>query len=143
VNVIILVDSIWDLHGGKRGNNFKFCLPEFVQVAVYKLSEAGQAIDGGDYSKATAVLAQQNADWIRDVQTALSKVLHSSDFFSTTSKTFMSLCIPFTAGDAKCLNGVWSFQVSSNPDEKAAADSFRSNLSSLQAAGTFLQLSNV
>ncbi|KAG0598496.1 hypothetical protein M758_12G079200 [Ceratodon purpureus] len=69
----------------------------FVQVAVYKLSEAGQAIDGGDYSKATAVLAQQNADWIRDIQAALSKV-------------------------------------SSNPDEKAAADSFRTALSSLQAA---------
>ena len=45
---------------------------------MYKLSEAGQAIDGGDYSKATAVLAQQNADWIRDIQAALSKVPYST-----------------------------------------------------------------
>lgn len=52
---------------------------EFVQVAVYKLSEAGQAIDGGDFSKATSVLAQQNADWIRDIQAALDKVSSNSD----------------------------------------------------------------
>ncbi|KAG0621821.1 hypothetical protein M758_3G051100 [Ceratodon purpureus] len=49
-----------------------------VQVAVYKLSEAGQAIDGGDLTKATSVLAQQNADWILDVQAALSKVFLST-----------------------------------------------------------------
>jgi len=56
-------------------NNFKLYLSEFVQVAVYKLSEAGQAIDGGDFSKATSVLSQQNADWIRDIQAALDKVI--------------------------------------------------------------------
>jgi hypothetical protein len=69
----------------------------FVQTAVYKLSEAGQAIDGGDFSKATAVLAQQNSDWIRDIQAALKKV-------------------------------------SSSSDEVAVADTFRSSLTSLQAA---------
>lgn len=52
---------------------------EFVQAAVYKLSEAGQAIDGGDFSKATSVLAQQNSDWIRDIQAALDKVSSDSD----------------------------------------------------------------
>lgn len=52
---------------------------EFVQVAVYKLSEAGQAIDGGDFSKATSVLSQQNAEWIRDIQAALDKVSSNSD----------------------------------------------------------------
>ena len=69
------------------GNNFEACSPGFVQVAVYKLSEAGQAIDGGDYSKATSLLAQ-NADWTRDIQAALSKVLHSSDFLSVILSSF-------------------------------------------------------
>lgn len=54
---------------------------------MYKLSEAGQAIDGGDFSKATSVLAQQNADWIRDIQAALDKVFTLFTHFSLNNKT--------------------------------------------------------
>lgn len=47
---------------------------------MYKLSEAGQAIDGGDFSKATSVLAQPNANWIGDIKAALNKVFLPTDF---------------------------------------------------------------
>lgn len=61
------------------GNNIKFLFwSEYVQTAVYKLSETGQAIDAGDYSKATAVFAQQNGDWVRNIQAAIDKVFHFS-----------------------------------------------------------------
>jgi hypothetical protein len=43
---------------------------------VYKLSKAGQAIDGSDFSTATSVLGStSDNDWIKDVKDALSKVL--------------------------------------------------------------------
>ncbi len=47
-----------------------------MQAAVYKLSKAGQAIDGSDFSTATSVLGStSDNDWIKDVKDALSKVL--------------------------------------------------------------------
>ena len=73
-----------------------------VQVAVYKLSEAGQAIDGGDFSKATTVLAQQNADWIRDVQAALNKVGFSRYWLFISGTLFIIDSFFFFPGELEC-----------------------------------------
>jgi predicted component of type VI protein secretion system len=46
-----------------------------LQVAIYQLSKAGQALDGGDFDNASQVLDEAlSKDWITNTEKALLKV---------------------------------------------------------------------
>lgn len=71
-----------------------------VQAAVYQLSQAGQALDGEDFSAASKALGGNlNEAWITDVEKALSKVSSSEEeqseveVFSTALASLQSAVI--------------------------------------------------
>jgi hypothetical protein len=93
---------------------------ESVQAAVYKLSKAGQAIDGSDFSTATSVLGStSDNDWIKDVKDALSKVSANSeerkeaDVFSSALASLQSAVVKQDAESSKS-----AFVVSASALEK-------------------------